>query len=266
MIKFKQFVAEAAKPLEQGALVDGVPNVVILKPKRAKQGDLDESGIPNVLILKGTRTPLAEKQSRGEEWESHNDNSHLGSDVHAVHKHLIAQDKTTDADKPHIRKYTEESRHLNTSLFKNHLNGEKHERHQNGHDTKALDSAVHRNKLGHDLHVYSGTSFNPDHMAKKHADRHIHLAAYTSTTIHKGIAKEFADSGDEHMHVLHIHLKKGQKGKYVAHHSPGNADEHEFVLPRHTTLKVHPEPSIHHDSYGSKYHVWKAHVVEGKKE
>jgi hypothetical protein len=263
MLGFKQFVTEQSKPIEQG-FVDqsGVPHALILKPKRIKKGYVDEQGMPHALILKPNRKALTEKVN--EKWESENDNSHLGKNVDEVHRHLVSKDKTTDADKGHIRNYTEDSKSLNTTLYQNAAKGIKTERHVNGHDTKGIDAALSRNKLGHDLHVYTGTGFDPNKLASKHPERHIHLDAYTSTSIHKGIAKEFADSGDEHMHVIHLHLKKGQKGKYIAHHSPGNEEEHEFLLPRNTTIKLHPEPTIHHDSYGSKYHVWHAHVVDQK--
>jgi hypothetical protein len=69
--------------------------------------------------------------------------------------------------------------------------------------------------------------------------------------------------------VLHIHLKKGQRGLYVGEHSAvGN--EHEYLLPRHTTLKVHPTPTIlppgSHFSNMEPIHVWHAHVVPNEPE
>jgi len=117
-----------------------------------------------------------------------------------------------------------------------------------------LDSAT-SHKLNHPLHVYSGIRWDPREQMKK-TDK-VHLPAYTSTTHDKKTAKKFASN-----HILHIHLKKGDKAAPIEHLSHYHG-EHETVLPRNTTLKVNKTPTkvVH----GKKtYHVWHATVHSQK--
>jgi hypothetical protein len=266
MLNFKQFVTEQNQAaVEQGVMVNGVPNVLI--QKGVKQGTLDKNGLPCVLIQKPRRKAVNEDVTPSPKWTSVNDNAHLGERSAQVHEALASADKHIAADTHHIRHYSDDSNDLNTTLFKDHRYGRQSERHIGDHDTKGLDAAVNRNKLKHDLNVYSGVGFHPGHMAARHPEGHVHMAAYTSTSIDKHTALEFAseheDENDEH-HVIHFHLKKGQKGKYAAPHAiPSVEHEREFILPRQTTVKLHPEPTVHR-SGGSIYNIWHAHVVDNK--
>lgn len=262
MHSFKQFVAEQENTIEQGVMVNGIPTVLI--ERGIKQGFLDKDGVPNVLIQKPRRKALNEDATPTPKWTGVNDNAHIGSRLGHVDDHLRETDKTNDSDRPHLRKYAEDSSFLNQELFKAHRYGRTVDQHVADHDTKALDAAVGRNKLKKDLHVYSGVGFHPGHMRARHPEGHVHLAAYTSTSIDKHTAMDFAgDDEDGNKHIMHIHLKKGQKGKYMAPHGDDTDHEHEYLLPRHTTVQIHPEPTVHR-SGGQEYHIWHAHVVDNK--
>lgn len=111
--------------------------------------------------------------------------------------------------------------------------------------------------LNHDLHVYHGANFDPGDLAKKHPDGHIKSPCYLSTSHRKKTAQYFAAQGHGQggYHILHIHLKKGQKALPILKHSEV-ASEHEHLLPRNTVLKVHPKPKkLLHGT-----HIWHATV------
>ena len=120
-----------------------------------------------------------------------------------------------------------------------------------------LDKVIASKPLEHDVHVYHGTGFHPGQEASKHPERLIRLPAYTSTSLKKSIARDFADyKGDRH--IIHIHLKKGQHASYIADHS-SIPEEWEMLLPRNTVLKIHKEPTILSDTND---HIWHAEVHE----
>lgn len=206
------------------------------------------------------------------EWNNENDNSHLGETSSHVHQKLTGLQPHNDFSAGHrkaIKKYTEESSALNRSLLTHYVAGTHPGDKIGEHSIPHLDEAVKHHRLNHDLHVYSGVGFHPGRKAAMDPENKIHLPAYTSTSINKKTAVVFSKPLSEHgdaraNHVLHIHLKKGQKGLYVGEHSAvGN--EHEYLLPRNTTLKVHPVPTIlprgSHFSNMEPVHVWHAHVV-----
>jgi hypothetical protein len=263
MLNFKEFVTEQENTVEQGVMVNGVPNVLI--EKGVKQGFIDKNGLPCVLIDKPRRKGLQEDATGFPKWTNVNDNAHLGDRTAKVHETLVTHDKHNEADTEHLRRYSDDSTQLNRTLFKDHRYGRETDQHVGEHDTKGIDAAVNRNKLKHDLHVYSGVGFHPGQMAARHPEGHVHLAAYTSTSIDKHTAMDFAgDDEDGTQHIIHFHLKKGQKGKYMAPHaSPDVQHEHEFLLPRRTIAKIHPEPTVHR-SGGQDYHIWHAHVLDNK--
>lgn len=203
-----------------------------------------------------------------ENWKSSNPNPHLGKRLSDVHDSLSASTHISDEEHPHVERYIKNSSTLNSSLYRSHAYGhEMHAKipassgaHEYGyHEPAKLDKALDK-PLKHDLHVMSGVRFNPGEVASQHHEGHVHLPAYTSTSIHPQIAHEFAEYRGEGMHHLHIHMKPGDKGAYVAHHADTSQHEHEFVLPRKTTLKVHPTPEVHVDADGTKQHIWHATI------
>lgn len=264
MLDFKQFISEQSAPVEQGYIDDnGLPNVVIY---RHRQGDMVD-GVPNVIIGKSRKANVQEKVS-SKSWFDVNDNSHVGqTDTEIEHKMKQSHPNTDETESGHLRKYSDDSSGLNTTLFTSHKFRKPLEDKICGHEVKSLDKAVSKYKLGHDLHVYSGVGFHPGHVSAKHPEGHIHLAAYTSTSTSKRTAQNFAEPDDEgESHVIHIHLKKGQKGRYMHGKSTYNEHESEYLLPRNTTLKVHPKSETHYDpKYGLTTHIWHAHVVKSEK-
>ena len=69
-------------------------------------------------------------------------------------------------------------------------------------------------------------------------------------------------------HVLRIHLPKGHHGLYIGKMSK-HRGEKEFLLPRHTRLRISSKPqitAIHPTLKGHTVHVWDAHVVRSNKD
>jgi len=283
MQTLKQFIAESNRPIEQGKVdASGVPCAMVNWNRNRAVGP---DGVPAALVQKPTPTknpepdlvsekeepkhPDAMPEHLGgyygdkEEWHDEYDNYKAAKGGYELHNQLVANDKTVgEKEKDHVQAYTRDSSYLNRHLFNKHVDGEKHDEEVRGINIKTMDKAVTRNKLKHDLHVYSGVTWHPGNVAKQHPERHVHLPAYTSTSLDKSVAHGFA-TGDENnnTHVIHFHLKKGQPGKYVEHHTE-NPGEQEFILPRNTTVKIHPRPDRYEDAVsGQVTHVWHAHVV-----
>jgi hypothetical protein len=173
-----------------------------------------------------------------------------------------------------VEMYTTYSRHVNRTLLKHYEAGYDDPPKVDEHNIHKLDQAIGHNKLKHDLHVYSGVGFHPGEKCEMCHKGNLHLPAYTSTSICKKTATVFSHAiegtTDKYNHepvnhVLHIHLKKGQKGLYVGKHSNYDQNEYEYILPRHTTLKVHPKPSVvpegGHAGNDYKTYIWHAHVI-----
>jgi hypothetical protein len=82
-------------------------------------------------------------------------------------------------------------------------------------------------------------------------------AGFSRTNLHN-TPQQVSDNMEEgrpKAHILHLHLKAGQRGMYMgAYGDCGN--EHEFILPRDSTIKVHHEPTILHNGI----HVWHGHI------
>lgn len=223
------------------------------------------------------------------DWLNHNDNKHLHNNPRDVYEKLEKPEKHWDEHPEHseaVKKYTKYSRVLNTHLIsrarkelspvdkKNtdhglsshlHYSEKKEEKLKALHLRRKMDKMFNHSssKLEHDVHVYHGISgWHPGEEAAKGNGR-IRLPAYTSTSISKSIAHGFArghknpETGKPEHHILHIHLKKGQKGVYAGDHSHF-PDEKEMILPRNTTLKIHKTPT----KPDEHTHVWHAHVVD----
>lgn len=198
-------------------------------------------------------------------WLSEKENSRTAiNSLNIDHQH-------TDDDKTHIYRYTAKSKPINNFLF-----GAKNDNlqvpselpvsgyHNFSHDIQGLDSAIHRNRLKHDLVTYSGIDWNP---AEKIQGGLLHLPAYTSTTLDKHIAYKFATGHVEKsktptkdMHIIRMINPVGSTGFYT-HNDPVITqfdEEHEYVIPRGITVKINPFPKI--VSVGDKkLHIWDAH-------
>lgn len=225
-----------------------------------------------------SKIKIAEATFHGSKaWYKFHDNDHLGSSEEEVHNKLDMHPddfrKTPGAD--HIRNYTENSRDFNMRLIDAHHGREvkyvnefdeedspkgkwtDEERHHANEAAKArhdnqvegLDAAIAHKPLEHDVHVYHGTQgFNPGKLAAMHPERKIMLPAYMSTSIDKEQADRFAGGTSEFKrqyggHIIHIHLKKGQKARYLGSNSEYE-DEKEMLLPRNTVMKIHPKADV----------------------
>jgi hypothetical protein len=197
-----------------------------------------------------------------EDWLGKNDNA--GRSVHKITKELL--DDADPISKEHaetLRYYSgPDSAVINKKLIDDHY-GKKPD--SSGSLPKEyIDKAIkHLDKItSHNirrqLHVYSGLGFDPS----KHVDSqgHLHMPAFTSVTHDKNVAHKFAQTNHkegrtEAKHILHIHLKSYDRATHISGHA-FVPDEHESILPRNTTLKVHPEPTMLSDGT----HVWHAQV------
>lgn len=231
------------------------------------------------------------KAISSDDWIDSHENNHLGEDHYKVRDKIQLSDEDWDKH-PHneaVKRYTDNSRHINERLIANakgetHWTQVPHFPHFKSHPsdvkhpsdagykvaskmasnklnmrTKAdpfrLDKAIAHKPLEHDLHVYHGTStWNPGALASKHPDRLVKSPAFISSSIDKDRAYRFT-TRDENSHVLHIHLKKGQKALPILQHS-NHPREHEVLLPRDTVLKIHPKPI----KLSCGTHVWHAEV------
>lgn len=241
------------------------------------QGQADQYGRPCVYMTKSTGptvTPVSENFGNDQfsQWEKGSDNH---QDIPTLSKKLHSDQGTGAFDslnKNHrlLRSYSDESEPLNRALYERHIAGNPVTNRQ------PIDDAVEQHKLHDDLHTYSGTHFNPGEIASQHPDNIVHLPAFTSTSLNRGVAASFSRSqgevnGMSQHHVIHFNLKAGQKGAFVGHNS--NVGEHEqiswmpheaeHILPRNTTVHIHPKPTTITDHANNRqYHVWEAHVLD----
>ena len=231
----------------------------------------DGAYVPNQPIHFKTETKVRKYKHVSEEahhvedqynaWKAHNDNHHLGNNADEVSDKLKEKSKPFEnpEEKHEVKQYTADSSDTNHALISHHLRGEPIADYLHK-SIRRLDTATNH-PIGHHVHLYSGIGFNPaEHLVGEH---HIHLPAYTSMTHDKRVASDFADyraSGDQKTrHILHVHMRPEDKGLHVSHASTFST-EHETILPRRTTLKVHPEPEIIHLHNGHKLHIWHAHI------
>jgi hypothetical protein len=282
----KESIDSKLKDLEvdQGAIVNGFPTAVVyhgqhsLEGIEPQQGTLDKNGVPCAYV-DTSRDHRRLKEDFEDSYFSHNENTHIHPTQNGVDRSLSNSQTRKDLDHFHLNKYTSGSRMLNKALWAANKAGTKAPTHVNGmthtHDVKELDKAVNRNKLNDDLHVYSGVGFDPAELASKHPEGHVHLPAYTSTTIDKSIARNFGANqtlDKPHLqtattkgHIMHIALKAGQKGAYISDSGTEYKKEHEFLLPRDTILK-HNGTTTHQDEYGDDYLVHHMEVVPQDKK
>lgn len=292
MKSFKQYLNEAKSKVKQGVMVNGVPAAVILNDRETHIPVVPEvnqgivvNGVPSAVVLNNRRKLKEDSGDRPTSWGFVNHNKHLGADEHDVEKSLHNTQQHSPKSLKHLQTYTEGSSTINKALYKHHVEGTTPESKiadpfvtAKEHDLHGLDKAAEHHTLGHDLHVYSGTHFNPGEVSAQHGEGHIHLPAFTSTSIDKETAAHFghsaswtnpdlrkpvgSDPDPVHGHILHIHLKAGDKGAYLGQHSKFSSEK-EFLLPRNTRLKVHPTPTMHHTSHnGHSYAVWHAETVK----
>lgn len=166
----------------------------------------------------------------------------------------------TPEEKKNIMNYSRNSFHINGHLLAaHHMNvspeSNPHFKKINRkYNIQTMDNLLTRKHLGRKMTVFSGAGFDPREQMSKSG--HIHLPAYTSTSISPKAAFSFAKENKragEDKHMLRVELQHHDKGAYIGTPS-GYIHEREFVLPRNTTLRIHKserskeDPSlwIHH--------------------
>ena len=244
-----------------------------LKESESWYSDLMKSHNANKKTSKPSKISNKKTSKRdADDWIKDNENKHFESQdpKHQANKDTWHQASELSKElakkaKPLSKKeretvahYCDTSEGINDSLLRAYKNKEEMEPYFKER-VEHLDK-VTRNPIGHDLHVYSGIGFDPrEHV---NSSGHLHLPSYTSTSHSKETAHWFAHSDVERdreekptKHILHIHLNPSDHAAHVSQHS-GSPNEHETILPRNTTLKVHPKPTVLSDGT----HVWHAQV------
>ena len=223
------------------------------------------------MTLKSFKQFLIEALKKLAEWIDNNDNSHLGDSSQDIsdklHEKTAKNDDISSTTANYINDYTRDSSELNHDLVachRQHVDPKLDADMSNRRGTIThLDKAT-KHPIGHETHLYSGIGFDPrEHLTpsdKGHAL--LHLPAYTSTTHDKRTAAGFSTPVNSERHILHIHAKPTDHGAHVSpwSHFP---QEHETILPRHTTLRVHPTPDTYEGPTvrtGRTVHVWHATI------
>jgi hypothetical protein len=182
----------------------------------------------------------------------------------------------THPSTPELRKYTSSSALLNLHLLKAQQTGQPHDPlfttpSGEEHDVGKLDDLLASGSLSHLMHVYSGISFNPSVLAKKHPLGIFESAPYTSASITPKIASWYAGGENTNgvgqpiaTNIMHIRLPVGQRGVYVGDHSMHPA-ENEFLLPRQQKFKLmQNKPDRYYDPFGkSLVNVWHTQALLG---
>lgn len=185
--------------------------------------------------------------------------------VDKLHTSLSKHYKFTAKEGKPIREYTDDSAELNHYML--HKSGVSTEIKDVLPEDQAtltrwsddLNQSLTKHRTPHDLHVYSGVSYNPASIGENHGKIiKVHLPAFTSTSIHPHTAIYFGSperpegSNDPYTyHMIKIHVPAGSRGSYVAHKSY-TADEREFILPKDAKLHIHPEPT----SFTHRFRRW----------
>ena len=207
--------------------------------------------IPSPIHFKQvSKSRLNEMVDNPDHWPSkgHGMNDHLLADRpkldtltdnEYISKKLSSGQKMNSNEKSSATDYsgTEHAQSVNWSLLDAHDSGKEVK-----HSTiKHLDSAIKKNPLQHEVHVYSGAGFDP--MKHMNDDKLMHSPAFISTTHSRRVAYNHAKPRAEPdntatSHIIHLHLKKGDPAINISHHSqyPG---EHETVIGRNVTLQHH---------------------------
>jgi hypothetical protein len=202
--------------------------------------------IPDPIHFKHTKKKLKEEAENVLSWINRNDNRHLGNTSSTVRKKLTAGHDLSSEERNEIYGYTKTSKALNRGLIEGRkLNSQQQK------SVQHIDAAIDRNPIAHELHTYSGLSFDPtQHMDDKGKLR---SPAYISTSHDKDIAHGFISSTSKTYHIAHIHLKPGDPATHIAPYS-NSPMEDETIIKRGTTLQHHGHTD-HTDSHGNTIRV-----------
>ena len=160
----------------------------------------------------------------------------LDQELEKRHHGNVSDDQHT-----HIREYTEDSDGVNAPLHKGEEANDEH-----------LSSAIKQNKLHRHVTVYSGMRSPEDHPKSPDGKRHVHLPAYTSTSINPRSAKSFSVStkqdGTPSSHVYwhrdpdhegeHAHEQHEKFDPKNPKHVQSKADAKDMLEPHDDTSKA----------------------------
>jgi hypothetical protein len=198
-------------------------------------------------------------------WLKTDDNTKLGKSPEAISNKLHKSNAFTPEHESSIRDYTSSgSTNMNKNLIKNKgkIIAKTHQKR-----VKGLDAAISSNPIQHDVHTYSGTSFDPrNHLDKK---GRMLSPAYISATHDKKVAHSFAQGATEGKgsyaprHIIHFDLKKGDPATHVSQLSDHNG-EHETVIGRGTTLQYHGTESHYDPDREVRFNIHRMSIVRKK--
>lgn len=265
MKTFLEFILEAKNSDKKGFFIndkgEAVPSKpIIFKPNKTKKKSKKNLKEKDV---KSSSTPLTDLPGQKSDRDEHE--KHMEGISKTLHS---KQPKPSRTEVNHIKSYTEgeegsgfHSYPINQQLIDNHKEGKPathgmERYHKNIHNTI---SKLASHPLGHEVHLYSGTGFDPQKAASESKNGIIHTPAHISTThdIHtaatfSGISSAWNEGNKAH--IMHIHAKASDKGFHIGKRT-ANPGEHETVIPAGTKLK-YSHTTMHNDGYNdTEYHV-----------
>lgn len=230
MKRFRDFIAHKQKESKDKTKQNY--SLVLAQPSHGKHSEPPTT--KHITEAVGEHGP---HHSDMDSWVEDNQNHHLGKTHRDVKDKLVeSAPKFNKTELEHSHEYTKSSHYLNKDLIAKASGAKRTLSHDNKTSVKHLDAALHSNKakLKHEVHVYHGIKhWHPGEEARKN-NGYVKIPTYLSTSTNKYVAHRFSDR-----HILHIHMKPGDKGRYVDHISK-HRGEHEMLLPRNTVLKLHP--------------------------
>ena len=242
MINFSEFVKQPKKiqlDIQRGSpeeLSEGVHVPYFgFMGKEVPEGEhlgngVFQTGEDSFIHHNGTKVVRFKSQDAADEYARVHKKKYVAN-LKQAHDDVAKHFNYSEDEAKSLTNYTNHLKGLNHKL----IVGAKLEPHEE-RAVGALDSTLSRYSAPDDLTVYSGT--NSEHANIIRRNEVVQHPVYLSTSISNHGAKQFAASkgGD----IVKIEVPKGHPGAYVAAIS-GYEGEREFVLPRGTKLKFHPE-------------------------
>lgn len=183
--------------------------------------------------------------NENDDWD--HTNTWVGTDRHTTHfEPPVALNKSikdlSPEEKDCVNMYSGSS-HKELNNF--HRNGSTYpEKSYNDYierNTKHIDSAINKNTLEHNTHVWRG--IHPAAIAemglhKAEKGTILHDKGFTSTSLKPSQARKFGETIGYNEHIAHIKLPKGSKALHLNQHEISmNEQEHEVLLPRNSKYR-----------------------------
>lgn len=173
-----------------------------------------------------------------------------------------------------ISTYTHESSELNRQLIERHMHGSPIEPENRSHSSALSETINGSDKPGHDFGAYTGLSkrINLQNIMEQHKDKPtvaVHFPAFTSTSLSKQIAEDFAGKKQDTkpylkngvMEVLHMKIPANHKrGMYVDHMSD-NPGEYEYLLDKSHVVHIPQQEPMYEFKHGNATRHYSGHVL-----